>query len=434
MRSNRWIVVLVIAAVLAVGAFALLRRGQSAQAPAPPPQAAAAPAPAVEVAVVQRGTIERTLEVTGTIVSALEAEVTSKIPGKVAAVRVSDGARVARGRALVQLDTAELSAQVAQAEQGVRQAQATYAVAAARLAAVQAGPRSQERAQTANAVAQAEANLRNAESNVVRMQQLYESGAVSRQQLEAAVLQRDVARSQLDSARAQASLVNAGARPEEIQIARAQVAQAAAGVSAARAQLTLARVQYANATVRAPFGGRVAQVHVAVGEFVGPGLSVVTLYDDRQLVLDAKIGERDVAQVRSGDAVAVRAAVAPGVVMHGAVQRVQPTAEAASRTALVRIRLSNPPASLLPGTSAQATLVLERRAGVLLVPTVAVHQDGTATVFVVTDGVARARAVTLGLRQGDVIEVRSGLAAGDQVIVLGPETITDGMRVTVTGR
>jgi HlyD family secretion protein len=430
---RKWIVVLVIAAVVAAGAFALVRRGQPAQAPAPS-EVAAAPAPAVEVAVVQRGTIERTLEVTGTIVSALEADVTSKIPGKVAAVRVTDGARVARGQALVQLDTAELSAQVAQAEQGVRQAQAAYDVAAARLAAVQAGPRAQERTQAGNAVAQAEANLRNAESNVVRMQQLYESGAVSRQQLEAAVLQRDIAKSQLDSARAQASLVDAGARPEEVQMARAQVAQAAAGVAAVRAQLTLARVQYANATVRAPFAGRIAQVHVAVGEFVGPGLSVVTLYDDRQLALDAKVGERDVAQVRSGDAVAVRAAVAPGAVIRGTVQRVQPTAEAASRAALVRIRLSSPPASLLPGTSAQATLVLERRTGALLVPAAAVHQDGTAAVFVVIDGVARARTVTVGLRQGDVIEVRSGVAAGERVIVLGPETITDGMRVTVAAR
>ncbi|MGH2349296.1 MAG: efflux RND transporter periplasmic adaptor subunit [bacterium] len=430
---RKWIVGLVIAAVVAAGAFALLRRGQPAQAPASPEAVSSAGA-AVEVAAIQRGTIERTLDVTGTIVSALEADVTSKIPGKVAAVRVADGARVARGQALAQLDTAELSAQVAQAEQGVRQAQAGYDVAAARLAAVRAGPRAQERAQAGNAVAQAEANLRNAESNVMRMQQLYESGAVSRQQLEAAILQRDVARSQLDRARAQASLVDAGARPEEIQMARAQVAQAAAGVSAARAQLALARVQYANATVRAPFAGRIAQVHVAIGEFVAPGVAVVTLYDDRELALDAKVGERDVAQVRPGDAVAVRAAVAPGAVIRGTVQRVQPTAEAASRAALVRIRLSQPPASLLPGTSAQATLVLERRTGALLVPAAAVHQDGVSTVFVVIDGVARARAVRLGLRQGDVIEVRSGVAAGDEVIVLGPETITDGMRVTVAAR
>lgn len=431
---RKWIIGIAVILAVAAGGFALQRRSQSAQIPRPAPEAAAAPAPAVEVAVVRIGSIARTLDVTGTIVSAQEADVTSKIPGKVAAVLVTDGARVGRGQALVRLEAGELAAQVAQAEQGVRQAAAAYEAAVARLAVVQAGPRTQERAIAANAVTQAEANLQNAESNVVRMQQLFDSGAVSRQQLEAAILQRDVARSQLDSARQQASLVSAGARAEDIQVARAQATQAAAGVSAAKAQLTLARVQYASATIRAPFAGRVATVHVAVGEFVGPGLSVVTLYDDRQLVLDAKVGERDVAAVTIGDPVTVHAAAASGTAISGTVQRVQPTAEAASRAALVRIRLTNPPASILPGTSAQATLVLERRTGILLVPVSALRQDGAATVFVVTDGLAQARPVILGLRQGDLIEVRSGLAAGDRVIVLGPETITDGMRVTVVNR
>lgn len=431
---RRWVSVGIVVLVVAVGAFAYQRRNQTSQAPQPAAQTATVPAPAVEVAAVRMGGITRTLEVTGTIASATESDVTSKIPGKVAAVLVTDGARVGRGQALVRLEAGELAAQVAQAEQGVRQAQAAYEAAVARLAVVQSGPRAQERAVAANAVAQAEANLQNAESNVVRMQQLYDSGAVSRQQLEAAVLQRDVARSQLDSARQQASLISAGARSEEVQVARAQVDQAAAGVSAARAQLTLARVQYANATIRAPITGRIAAVHVAVGEFVGPGISVVTVYDDRNLVLNAKVGERDLARIRTGDAVTVRPAAAPGVTVRGTVQRVEPTAEAASRAALIRIALANPPASVLPGTSAQATLVLERRASVLVVPASAIRQNGTPTAYVVVDGVAHAKPVTVGLRQADLVEVRSGLAADDLVVVLGPETMTDGMAVTVVNR
>ncbi|HEY3248810.1 MAG TPA: efflux RND transporter periplasmic adaptor subunit [bacterium] len=430
---RKWIVIAAVMLVVAAGAFALQRRGQP-QHPAAVAPTQAAVAPAVEVAAVRIGTIERTLDVSGTIASAQDAGVTSKIPGKVAAVRVSEGARVGRGQVLVQLETAELSAQVAQAAQGVRQAMAAYDVAAARLRAVQAGPRAQERAQVNNAVAQAEANLRNAESNVVRMQQLYDSGAVSRQQLEAAILQRDVARSQLDSARQQASLVESGARPEEIQMARAQVAQAAAGVAAARAMLVLARVQYGNATIRAPFAGRIAQVHVAVGEFVAPGIPVVTEYDDTRLDLEAKVGERELAQIIPGGSVTVHAQTAPTATIRGTVRLVQPTVEAASRTAIVLIRLINPPAAVLPGTSARATVLVERRTGVLLVPAAALRSDGATMVFVVSGGVAHARPVTLGLRQGDLVQVRSGVASGEQVIVLGPETITDGMRVTVVNR
>ncbi|MDP3703899.1 MAG: biotin/lipoyl-binding protein, partial [Candidatus Omnitrophota bacterium] len=224
---RKWGIVIAAAVlIILAGGLVAQQRGRSA-APAGQPQAAPAEpdAVAVEAAPAALGSIEQTLDLTGTIVSSRRVELTPKIPGKIAAIYVQEGARVSGGQAIAALDASDQAAQVTQAEQGVRQAAAAREVAQARLAALQSGARSQERALAETAVAQAEANLRSAERNVTRMQQLFESGAVSRQQLDDAILQRDVMRSALDSARQQLSLVQVGARQEDLRMARAQVEQ-----------------------------------------------------------------------------------------------------------------------------------------------------------------------------------------------------------------
>ena len=113
--------VALILAVVLVGGVLASRRGPAATAP----QAAAPPAvevAVVEVAAVRRGTIERTLDLSGSIISAQEVHVTPKIAGKVAAILAGEGSRVARGQAIARLEATELIAQVAQAEQEIGRA------------------------------------------------------------------------------------------------------------------------------------------------------------------------------------------------------------------------------------------------------------------------------------------------------------------------
>jgi len=419
------VVLLVFLAVVVLGGVLASRRRPAA--PPPPPVVQPVETVVVEVTPVRRGTIERTLDLTGSIISAQEVNVTSKIPGKIAAILVIEGARVSRGQPIARLEAAELVAQVAQAEQAIRQARAGQELARARLAAVLSGARSQERALAENAVRQAEANLRNADAEAARMRQLFEAGAVSRQQLDAAVLQRDMARTQLESARQQLSLVEAGARPEEIRTAQAQVSQADAAYAAAVASLNFARTQLSYATVRAPFAGRIAEIPVSLGEYVAPGMNIATLYDDQRLEVEVAVGERDLQLVRPGAVVTVMPEALPGRRVSGAVRLVLPAADPASRSAKVRIRLIVPPPGLLPGTFVHAAIVVERHVGVLVIPRQALR--GSNEVAVVQGGVVRLRTVTIGLLQGALVEVRSGLREGEQVVVLGPETLNEGQPV-----
>jgi RND family efflux transporter MFP subunit len=233
------------------------------------------------------------------------------------------------------------------------------------------------------------------------MQQLAKDGAVSRQQLDAAVLQRDVARTHLD---------------------------------AAQAARQLAQVHLDHASIRAPFDGRVAEIPVAVGEYIAPGAKIAVLYDDRTLEVETHVGERDLALVRAGQMVTVTSPAAPSAAMAGTVRLIIPAADPASRVATLRIRLVDPPPTVLPGTSATAQIVVERRENVLVVPTQALRHDGSDAVVVVKDGRADVRQVRVGLRHHPLSQIIDGVSLGEVVVTLGPESLSDGQAVKVVNR
>jgi len=431
---RKQITILAIAVLIVVGGVVARQRMRAAVPQPDTPAATSAETVAVEAVPAVRGAIEQTLDLTGTVLSTRRVELTAKIAGRIAARYVQEGSRVAAGQPVAALEREELATQVRQAEENVRQAAAARQVLQARLAALLAGARSQERAQAENAVRQAEAALRNAEADVARMQQLFSSGAVSRQQLDAAILQRDLARVQLDSARQQFSLVQAGAREEEVAMARAQVDQAQAAYGAAQAALRLARLQLENATIRAPFAGRIAELPATLGEFVVPGMKVAVLYDDRRLEVEVSVGERELPQVRVGQPATVRPETETTTTLAGTVSRIQPAADPLTRTAKVRIRLAEGAGRLFPGLSARVSVLVDRREDVVVVPSGAIRQNGQPEVVVVKDGKARVRKVLLGLRHHHIVQILYGVAAGELVVTLGPESLADGQAVKVVNR
>jgi len=449
---RRWIWILLLVVVLLLGGLAVGRMRAPTGAQAPPPEAPPVP---VEVAAVTRQTVERTVDVSGSLTSARVAEVFARASGPVARVFVSDGAHVTAGQPLVQLDSTQAAIRV-------RQAAAAVEAAQARVALLTAGPRAQERAQAAEAVRQAESALTTARSslsharvtlqtiqtNLERMEMLLREGAVSQSQVDQARWEVDRARTQVESAEAQVrsaeaalsaarqqqSLVESGTRPEEVRAARAQLAQA-------QAVLLEARQNLADTTVRAPFAGRVARIQVSPGDFVSGGefgsAPVAVVYDDRALEAEVTIGEREAALVRPGQPATLRPEIAERVSLAAVVKTVTPLADTRSRAVTVRLRIiggGDPSAALLPGSSVRGTIVVERKRDVLTVPRAALHGDGRPTVWVVAQEKVEVRSVTTGLTTGGRVEVSSGVREGEEVIILGPESIAAGTRVRVTRR
>jgi HlyD family secretion protein len=205
-----------------------------------------------------------TLRASGTV-EATAARLAFPAAGRIVAIAVREGERVAAGAELARLDTAELEAR---RQQAVAQVEA----AAARLAELLAGSRSEEIAQGRVATAAAADRVADAERDLERAQMLFDGRAIAREGLDKARLALELARRQQEQAAEQLRLLERGPRSETIAAARAQLAAAEAAVGTLDAAL-------ANTRLLAPFAGVVSVRHREPGEVVAPGAPVLTLLD-----------------------------------------------------------------------------------------------------------------------------------------------------------
>jgi HlyD family secretion protein len=220
-------------------------------------------------------------------------------------------------------------------------------------------------------------------------------------------------------AAAQAQLDQLLADPQSSDLARAE-----AKVAQARAQLDQARIQLDEGTLRAPFAGTIAVVNVVPGEDVGQQ-APITLLDTSRYQIKVAVDEVDVARVAVGQPVDVLLDALGAPVLKGTVRRIAPLSQADNSVtayeATIEVDLAGRP--IKPGMTASASIISERREGVLRVPAQAVStENGTSVVSVVTtdqDGKQQVttQPVELGLRAGDQVEIRDGLSEGQQVLV-----------------
>lgn len=433
MRVRGVVIGLILLALVGAG-MVVRARGRTAPPQASAPAQGGQSPVSVTVAAARRADITARVLAPGSVTAIRDAKIGSTLSGRVAAVLVQEGQRVGAGMPLLRLDSSDLVAQEAQA-------QASSAAARARLAAVVTWPRPEERQQSLAQVHQAQAGLRSAQAqldlaqaNVQRMRSLHAQGAVSKQDLDSAETQARVAQAQVaqaqaayDSAQQNLRISQVGSRQEDIQQARAQLAQAEAG-------LAMIRVQLRDSTIYAPFAGTITQRSVEPGEIVSSqssaALFVLSQIDD--VYAELSVPEEHRGKIRAAQEALLQIDGLPGRTFRGRVEEVRPAATVSSRSFGVRVRIPNPDDLLRPGMFARGAIIVGVRPQVLQVPERAVV---TATsgpvVFVVKDGRAVRQPVTLGERSGDgFVEIKSGLAAGDQVVVEGQEALSENQPVT----
>jgi membrane fusion protein, multidrug efflux system len=199
-----------------------------------------------------------------------------------------------------------------------------------------------------------------------------------------------------------------------------------------RADLALAEAQLARMQVRAPFSGVIGLRYVSEGAYVSPQTRIASLQALSPMKLEFSIPERYSGRVRSGDV--VRFTVAGSAQsFRGEVYAVEPRVSEETRTLLIRARVPNPDGVLLPGAFADLDLIVEEIDGALPVPSFAIVPElAGRTVWVLENGRARQRSVETGLRTGDSVQITSGLAAGDTVLVSGLQVVRAGQAVRIT--
>jgi cobalt-zinc-cadmium efflux system membrane fusion protein len=185
---------------------------------------------------------------------------------------------------------------------------------------------------------------------------------------------------------------------------------------------TAAETHEINATITlfAPLSGRIVDNNVTLGAMVDQATEILTILDPGVLCVDADIYERDIAAVRKGQEVEVTVPAYPDLVFKGRIQYIGDTIKEETRTVTVRTEVVNEEYRLKPGMFASLSILLDSQARALTVPQAAVLDDGDRKiVFVARDGQFVPRIVETGAKMDGLVEVTSGLAAGERVVTAG---------------
>jgi multidrug efflux pump subunit AcrA (membrane-fusion protein) len=375
----------------------------------------------VETIVLQRSTLDRRLQLTGTVVPEATVDVFSKVPGILEAIEVEQGDRAKAGQIIARVEQEEKEAKL-------QEARAALDVLRARWAQIETGARPEEIVQAEELVRQAEARWRNSLDSYKRLKTLKERDFISQQRLDEAMLQVTLSEAEHNSAKEKLTLLRKGARQEDRDALLAQIRQAEATVRLAGINLT-------NATIRAPITGIISKRFLDRGAFVTTTAPLIRIVAMDSVKVIVHVVEGDLAQLRPGSNAEIGVDTYPDELFRGSVIRISPTVDPESRTADVEIQMDNKDHRLKPGMFARVSLVVQRRDDVLVLSKDSLlRESGPARVFVHDSGKALLREVRLGLEGEQDVEILSGLQDGDEVIVAGQYELTNGMPVNVIQR
>ena len=201
--------------------------------------------------------------------------------------------------------------------------------------------------------------------------------------------------------------------------------------AAAKSQLDQLRTRAGYATVRAPITGVITEKLVEAGDVVGTNARLFNLADVSSLVVRAGVSELDVVELQMGDPVHLNLDALPGRVLTGHIRRIFPSGDPTTRLVPVEVVIDPASAALVrPGFLARVEFALSTHDNVLLIPASAlIGAQGNEAVFSVQEGKAVRRTVETGLDSQGMVEVRNGLKEGEQIVVVGGNTLRDGMTV-----
>jgi RND family efflux transporter MFP subunit len=330
------------------------------------------------------------LNATGYVVAQRKASVASKATGRVEWLGVEEGSRVKEGEVIARLESRDVTAAMEQAAAGVKVAQAN--------------------------LAQGQAELQDAELAFRRTADLLKKNFVSQ--------------ASSDAAQARLGKAQAGIKGFE------------AGVAVAQANLRAAQVAVDQTNIRAPFDGVVLTKSANVGDVVTPFSSaldtkgaVVTMADMSTLEVEADVSESNLSKVQVGQPCEVQLDALPETRFRCAVSRMVPTVDRSKATVLVKVQFVDKDPRILPDMSAKVSFLSRevpaegRRPVTAVQPAALLERGGRRVAFVVTDNVAKETAVQAGPALGDLVQVQSGLNAGDKVVLRPPDNLRDGARV-----
>jgi RND family efflux transporter MFP subunit len=318
-----------------------------------------------------------TMRATGTLHARESATISAQVMGRIQQVLVHEGDEVRAGQTLAILDDATLRSASDQAQAGVKAAE------------------------NQQAAVQAEASL--ATSTLDRYKQLQAEKSVSPQEMDEVTRRAEAARSRVDAVRAQ--------------------------TDAAKAQESGARSMLSYTRLRAPFAGVVTARMADPGTMAAPGVPLLQVDSNGPLQLQATVDESAIGNVRKGMKLSVKIDGVPSGTATGTVSEIVPAADPSSHSFLIKIDLA-PSAQLHAGMYGSAEIATGTHQAILVPRSAVILRGSLSCVYVLdANGIAQLRSITLGAPQGELVEVLSGVSAGEKLVDLPGDRDLAGKRI-----
>jgi RND family efflux transporter MFP subunit len=377
----------------------------------------AGPVVSVQVAPVTRHNLEVTVSAEAVLAPVEQAAITPKISAPVKRFYVNRGARVHKGELLATLENRDLQAATVENKGTLEQAQADYArTTTASLP---------EEVQKAEADVQTTKQALDAEQKLYQSREdLYKQGALPRKDLDQARVSLTQAQAAYDVAQRHLAALQ--------QVGKQQTAKAAAGqLQSAEGKYMGSEAQLSYSEIRSPIDGVVTDRPLYPGEMATAGTPLMTVMNTSRVIAKAHVPQQQAALLKVGDPADI---TVPGNddKLPARVTVVSPATDPNSTTIEVWAQADNREQRLRPGTTVQLSMVAQTVRDALTIPASAIltsPENGSAVMVVGSDEKAHKQTVHVGVKQGDEVQIVSGLKAGDRVISTGAYGLPDNTRV-----
>ena len=206
-------------------------------------------------------------------------------------------------------------------------------------------------------------------------------------------------------------------------------------VDALRAKYDLANLNYGYSEIRATISGIVSSRDVKLGQSIDANSVAFRITDTSELVAYLQIPQSELAKFSAGHNASLQVDSMPGIEFSAIIARISPTIDTRNGTFRATAIIDNQDADLVPGMFARFTIAYEKHEDAMLIPgNAVVDEDDESSVYVVADGAVVLRIVETGIRFGDQIEILSGLADEEEIVVIGHSSLRDGSKVLASNR
>ncbi|MFN0207933.1 MAG: efflux RND transporter periplasmic adaptor subunit [Planctomycetota bacterium] len=372
------------------------------------------------------------LTASGYVVAQRKAILGAKSPRRLVERFANEGERVTENQIVARLDHTDVDARLAQAKASVAASLANVSKAQMAIARAE-----QELAEAKSRIIETQARRDGDEREVKRYREAEKAGAAVRKDREMAETTLAISTAAHETAKQQIKTAEAN-----IEWLKKDFKSAEADVEVKRSEVAIAESAVEDTIIRAPFAGVILLKQAEVGESVSPGVvsgqvtsgSIFQIADFDTLEAEVDINEGNLSKVTSQQNCEIQVDAIPDRTFPGKLRILMPGANRQKGTVAAKVTFIERDARLKPELACKVVFLREaiqsRSAPKLLAPNAGVRKSGSQNVaYLFRDGKVTKRNIEIGDATGDRVEIRSGLAEGDEMIVNGPADLADGMKV-----